>query len=269
MPSIQLSRLRVQISQLLAQVDRPEQFQRALDDFFEKHSERAYRSGETVQPRSLLPSYRVPTLVYRQIETELGAACARTPDLMLLVADAIWTDDHLEPRLLAAYILGQMPPSRTENVSQRLKTWANPGEDRLVLVALLDQGTRALRKYAPERLYESVRSWLENTSLPYQQMGLKALEALIEDPAYDNIPPIFRLLSPMVLSPIPQLLSDLHHCLQALSQKSPGETAYFLHQVIGSSRDPATARLIRRVLPGFPSPFQENLRIALRNRGNP
>jgi hypothetical protein len=63
-------------------------------------------------------------------------------------------------------------------------------------------------------------------------------------------------------------MNNLHYCLQALARKSPGETAFFLHQAIGSSSDKNTARLIRRVIPDFPDTYQENLRSALRNRSS-
>ncbi len=266
MPSVQLSRLREQITQLLGQVDRPEDFQHTLRDLLERHSEHAYRSGELVTPRSLLPSYRVPSLVYRQLERELSLACARIPDQLLRVADALWSDDHLEPRLLASLILGQLPSPYVDEVILRVKAWAKPTEDQVVLITLLDQAARTIPQSSPEKMFELIRSWLEDSRLSYRQMGLRTLEALIQDPTFENIPPVFRLLSPLVLAPSPLLMNHLHHCLLQLAQKSPGETAYFLHQVIGSSADATTARLIRRVLPAFADSFQENLRAALRNR---
>jgi hypothetical protein len=99
-------------------------------------------------------------------------------------------------------------------------------------------------------------------------MGLQTLESLIQDPDFHNIPPLFRLLSPFLLAPPPHLMNHLHHCLRGLVKKSPGETAYFLHQSIGLSKNPTTARLIRRVLPDFPENFREGLRSALRDRAN-
>ncbi len=131
-----------------------------------------------------------------------------------------------------------------------------------MLAALLDQGSNVIRTAAPGKFLDLIHSWLDENRLPYKQMGLRTLESMVNDPDFDNIPPIFRLLSPLVLAPAPQLMNNLHHCLQALARKSPGETAFFLHQVIGSSADTNTARLIRRVIPEFPETLQENLRSA-------
>lgn len=267
MPSVELSRLRDQIARLLGLVDRPEEFHRAMRDLLDVHSEHAYRAGEEVTSRPLLPSYRVPTLVYRQLEIDLSAACQRQPDQLLDCAAALWSDDHLEPRMLAATILGQIPVSHAAPTLEYLRTWAKPTEDRQILDALLDKGTLSLRRSTPDGLFQLIHACLDTSSIPYQRLGLRIMEAIVSDPQFENLPPIFRLLSPLVLAPPNGLINDIHHCLRALVHSTPSETAYFLRQTLGSSADATTARLVRRVLPDFPLDMQSNLRTMLRMRG--
>jgi hypothetical protein len=267
MPSVELTRLRDQIANILSLVDRPEDFHRAVRDLLDQYSEHAYRAGEAITSRPLIPSYRVPTLVYRQLEIELGAACRKQPEQLLTCAAALWSDDHLEPRLLAAIIMGQAPPEHAPAVLELLQAWVKPNEDRQVLDALLDDGTLSLRRNAQEGLFELINTHLDKSSIPNQRLGLRIVEAIVNDPQFNNHPLIFRLLSPLVLAPPSGLVNDLHHCLSALVRSSPSETAYFLRQILGSSSDATTARLIRRLIADFPQDLQNNLRTALRSRG--
>ena len=267
MPSVELTRLRDQLARILSLVDRPEDFHRSVRDLLEQYSEHAYRAGEAITSRPLLPSYRVATLVYRQLEIELGAACRKQPEQLLACAAALWSDDYLEPRLLAAIILGQAPPSHAPAVLEYLQAWVVPNEDRQVLAALLDFGTLNLRRNAPEGLIELIHTHLDRSSIPHLRLALRIIEAIVSDAQFDNHPPIFRLLSPLVLTPPAGLVNDLHHCLSALVRSSPSETAYFLRQNLGSSSDATTARLVRRLISDFPQDLQTNLRTALRSRG--
>ena len=267
MPSVELTCLRDQIANILSLVDRPEDFHRAVRDLLDQHSEHAYRAGEAVTSRPLLPSYRVPTLVFRQLEIDLGTACRRQPEQLLACAAALWDDDHLEPKLFAAIILGQAPPAHAAAILSLLRAWVQPSEDRQVLDALLDRGTLSLRRNEPEGLFELIHANLDIPSTPYQRIALRIIEAIVSDPQFNNHPPIFRLLSPLVLAPPAGLVNDLHHCLSALVRSTPSETAYFLRQNLGSSSDATTARLVRRLIPDFPPDLQSNLRTTLRSRG--
>lgn len=264
MPAVEQTKLREQIAQLLALVDRPDEFHRALRDFMELHSQLSYRSGETITNRPLLPAYRIPPLISRQLEVELTGLSRRLPGQLLRVSDALWTDDHLEIRLLAAIILGQTPPEQAEAVIQRLLAWARPDEDRQVLNYLLNKGTTTLRKTQPDSLYAAARTWLDAKDPSIQRIGLQLLEIIAGDEEVVNIPPIFRLLSPFASIPPQALLNDLYLCLKALAKHQSAETAYFLRQIVGTSSDPGSARLIRRVIPDLPEEFQTKLRSALR-----
>jgi hypothetical protein len=267
MPAVEFTRLREQIANVLGMVDRPEEFYRALNGLLYQHSQHVYRAGESISSRPLLPAYRVPVLVYRQLELELSAAARRQPEQLLAAISFLWQDDHLEPRLLAALALGQIPLSHSTQVLERLGEWARPDEDRQVLEALLERGTITLRRSAPDGLFALIRNWMDEKKTTSQQLGLRALEAISADPDFEAIPSVFRLVSPLVLAPPPGLINDLHHCLAALANRTPAETAYFLRQSLGASADATTARLVRRILPEFEPDLQASLRSALRSRG--
>jgi hypothetical protein len=92
---------------------------------------------------------------------------------------------------------------------------------------------------------------------------MRALLPLVEDPAFTNLPPVFRLLSPYVQNMPASVQVDLQVVMEMLAQRTPVETAFFFRQVLSLSNKPATARLVRRCLPHFGPDQQAGLRAAL------
>lgn len=265
MPAIELSRLREQITRLMGFTSQPGEFHRALTDLLDRHGEHAYRPGEAVTTRPILPSYRVPALVFRQLEQEISRACLREPEAMMAVADILWQDSYLEMKVLAAHILGSIPEIHSSLVLDRLTAWIVPSLDRNVLDELMSRGTATIRRGNADDWLSIIRSWLEQKNTPYRKLGLMSLEVTIPDAAFHNIPATFRLLAPLVHSPDAPLLNGVQFCIAALARRTEAETAYFLRQSMGSSPDALTARLIRRVLPEFSPEFQTSLKNALRS----
>lgn len=79
MPAIDLARLKKQTAQLADMFDQPAVFLRELREVLEFYVNRTLRS-QSVAPSSVLPTYRTPVVVLRQIEKELGPIAERQPD---------------------------------------------------------------------------------------------------------------------------------------------------------------------------------------------
>jgi len=265
-PAVELSHLREQLARVVSQFDQPGEFRRALTTLLELYTNHAYRAGQAVPSRPLLPSYHLPPLVIRQVEIELIAATHRDPVSALANTDALWKSDYLEQRALAALMLGQVHLSQAEGVLERLQQWASPDANREALALLLTRGTLRLRREGPDALIDLVREWFSDSRTAVRAIGLRALLPLIRDESFHNLPPVFDLLSPLLRKPASALFNDLQEALEALAERSPSETAFFIRQVAGGSTDPDLARLCRRVLPLFPANQQDSLRAALRPR---
>ncbi len=263
MPAVELARLRAQINGLIERFADPENLRLALRDLLELYANRAYRPGQAVQPQPLLPSYRVTPLIIHQLELELSKTCQEQPDQALAVINALWRDPYLEPRLLAAVLLGAIPPGHQEQAVQMLRAWAAPSENFRMLDALFRDGTTGLRRSAPQLLFKLFEEWLANSDTAIQSMGIRALIPLVEDPSFENLPPIFRLLSPLVQRSSTPLFTDLQAALTALARRTPVETAYFLRQALSLAPGPGTSRLVRRCLPLFGPEQQASLRAAM------
>jgi hypothetical protein len=267
MPAVELTRLRTQINRLILRFDDPGGFLSALKDLLDLYSNRAYRPGTAVQPQPLLPSYRVAPLITRQLELELGKTCQEQPGQALEVVEALWRDTHLEPRLLAATLLGALPTSHGEGVLAKLRAWGQPEENFRMLDALFKNGTANLRRAAPAMLLALIEEWVTGTQLQNQVLGLRALVPLVEDEQFENLPPVFNMISPLVQNIPPRLYPDLYATLEVLARRSPLETAYFFRQVLPMAGGPATARLVRRCLTLFSPAQQASLRAALQAAG--
>lgn len=263
MPAVELTKLRAQINRLIVRFDDPSSFLSALKDLLDLYANRAYRPGTSVQPQPLLPSYRVAPLITHQLEMELSRTCQERPQQALEVVETLWRDTHLETRQLAATLLGALPASHSEGVLTKLRAWSQPEENFRMLDALFQNGTLTLRRSAPALLLRLIEEWVSSTQSQVQAIGLRALTPLVKDEQFDNLPPVFTLLSPLVQNIPAKLYPDLLVIFEALARRSPTETAYFFRQILSIAGSPATTRLIRRCVPLLNPAQQAQLRAAL------
>ncbi len=263
MAAIQLTRLKQQVAGLVDFFDQPVRFRRELRDLFEFYSDRTYRPGQAGPLPPLLPNYHIATPVIRQIEMDLLPLVGSDPAAALLLVDELWEDPYLEPRLLAVYLFSLAPADFPDPLVERLMRWAKPDEDRQVLTALLTQGSIRLQREQPEVWAGLIKAWLEASDLAIQSYGLRAIQAMINDPHYENLPDIFRLISPLMQTIPPKLQADMASLVEATSRRWPTETAFFLRQMLSISHGSGVARITRRCLPLFDSGLQVSLRGAM------
>jgi hypothetical protein len=261
MPAAELSRLRAQLPLLTALFDQPAVFRRARVGLCETYADPTFRAGRTI-----IPSYRMPQLVFRQLELALAAACRAQPEQALAIVDELWAETHVEPRILAVHLLGQIPLSQGEGILDRLRKWASPHEDSQMLAALFTHGTARLRAQGPDALMDLFGEWLDDADLPKRLVGLKALRSLVDDAEYENLPPLFNLLFPLVRAAPQNLFNELSSLLTSLAKRAPTETAYFLRQVLASPTGRDTPRLTRRIMPLLSDAQQESLKSAIKSR---
>ena len=236
-----------------------------LRDLFEYYGNPGYRPGELVMDSPLVATYHLPPMVMAQFELELGRLCNENPGAALALADQLWQDQHLETRTLAAFLVGQAPPSPPEPIIERLAAWGEPGTPAVILDALFERGSRRLRHEHPLQWLGAIETWMKSEELPHINIGLRAMLSVANDPEFENLPPVFRMLGEHVQAPADPLAANLMKILEALIVRSPMETAYFLRrQVLTSTVDsPESQRLVRRCLPLLPPEAQDNLRSAL------
>src|SRR5512141_263117 len=249
MPAIDLARLKKQIARLADLFDQPTDFLREHREILDHYVNRTLRT-QSVAPSSVLPTYRTPTVVLRHMENELGPLAEQRPLQALELADALWDEGWLETRLLAAYLLGRIPPQE-ERLLARLTAWTQAVRDPSVRAALLTTSLTRLRRETPELFLVLVKEWLHPARQRMWSNGIQALVALISEEGFGNLPAIFEIVEPILKAAPAALQFDLQELLTTLYQASPEETTYFLQQILKGTKSPLPAVALRRMSPEF------------------
>jgi hypothetical protein len=262
MPAIDLARLKKQTAHLADLFDQPSDFLREHREILDYYVNRSLRS-QGVAPSSVLPTYRTPVVVMRQIETELGPVAEKKPIQALELADALWDEGWLETLLLAAFLLGRIPPQE-ERLLARLTAWTQAVRDPEVRAALLTTSLTRLRNETPDLFLVLVKEWLHPARQRMWTNGIQALIPQINSPNFDNLPPIFDVVEPIIKASPATLQFDLKELIIALYKASPDETIYFIQQLLKETKSPLLGVSLRRMSPDLPQELQTHLREMLR-----
>jgi hypothetical protein len=266
MPAIDLTRLRKQASRLADFFFLPDEFLKHLHNMLDFYVNRSLRKVEDVAPGSVLSTYRTPSTVIRQIELELTNVANENPSQALDLADLLWDEGYLEMHMLAAFLLGRIPPQeeQEERLLARLTAWTSQVRDPNVRAALLTTSLARLRKETPTQFLELIGEWLHPARPRTWSNGIQALLPMIADPDFQNLPPVLDILEPIIEAAPATIQLDLEELIQALYKASPSETSFFLRQVITRSKNPMTSTTLRRIASSFPLELQSELRDLMR-----
>jgi hypothetical protein len=263
-PAIQPTRLKQQSAQLAEFFTRPPSFVRGLHNLLSLYAERASREGQSGTPAPLLTAYKVHPPVLRQVIQDITPLATQDPAAGFELCDALWKEPVFEFRQMACTLLGQLPSPEPDPVLQRVEGWIKPDLESHLINAVLAQGLVTVRKQHPQAIFQLIEKWLDRSNIFFQQIGLRALLPLAQDPQNDNLPVFFRLIHPLVRNAPSGLRPDLLDVLSQLARRSPKETAYFLRQTLNLPNSPDTPWIIRQLLSEFPGEIQTNLRSAMR-----
>jgi hypothetical protein len=265
MPAIDLARLRKQANRLADFFFLPQDFLKYLRETLDFYVNRTLRKKENIAPDSTLATYRTPTVVLRQIENAIGAIAKENPHYALELADLLWDEGYIETRLLAAFMLGCIPPQE-ERLLARLTAWTQQVRDPSVRAALLTTSLGRMRKETPDEFLVVIGEWLHPAREQLWPNGIQALLPMITDPNFDNLPPVFEIARPIIETAPGALQNDLGNLINAMYQASPYETIYYLREILENSPNPLTAVTLRRILSMFPSELQASLRELVRQK---
>lgn len=260
MPAVQLARLKSQINELTWKFTRPVEFQHDLDELFEFYSNRVLKPGKAVPANRRVEAYHIPPIILNQLELELEPYVLENPSAALLLADALWKDERLEPRLLAASLLGLVPIKHVNEILQRINQWSKTGSDNKSIEALFCSGARRLRHEKPEQWFNMIQTWLYDNAVSRNSHAVQALIPAAREHDFENIPLIFQAINSLMDNQSATLQPALIELLQVLAKRTPAETLYFLKHHIILSNHPGTLRLVRHLIPAFELEHQNMLK---------
>jgi hypothetical protein len=266
MPAIELTRLKKQLAELRDLWSQPEQFVRGVQDLFDFYADHTHRTGQAAEPAPLLEAYQVPPPLLRQVVLELDDLATSQPQHTLWVCDLLWEQPIYETRLLAIQLLGYIKDQPRE-VGQRASRWMEETTDEQLTQLMFNHGVVRLAAAHPDAYLDLVEDWLGSASQDDQSLGVRAMATLVRLPEFDNFPPCFRLLVPLMREAPQELRPELAQLLRLLGERSPRETAYFFHEILTAPPSPQTGILIRMALDPLPTDMQRAVRQHMHERG--
>lgn len=260
MPAISPARLKKDVAQLIGIVGEPELFDRELEHLMEFYADRTIRPSQTGMPASLLPAYHVPRPVLREIEVNLSRYAAVDADGALRLGHRLWTQGYYEYMLLAVRLFERLPGTHTGAVLRNLKSWAQTTDDEELLEEIF--------RIASERDVADLMNFLETlleARLPaLNATALVGLTAVARHGAADAIPGVYKLTGLAMQNQALERRAKMVTLVQALAERTPAETAFFMRQQYLVSMRPEIGRLLRHCLTYFPEDIRADLRAMLR-----
>ena len=138
--------------------------------------------------------------VLRQLERAFTHAASLQPQASLALADRLWQEAYQETLLLSAAILGGLPVDFHLTVIQRISSWATIDLPSSLVASLINLATRQVRQQSLQEWLSTVTTWLRQSDPAHQYFGLLALQPLIKDPQFENLPFVFRVITPFIQS---------------------------------------------------------------------
>ncbi|MCH7662340.1 MAG: DNA alkylation repair protein [Chloroflexi bacterium] len=260
MPAIQPERLKRQAVELGTHFDKPSGFIRELKHLFEFYANRAQRPGQSRKPASLIPTYNVSAQVIRRILSEITPHAETDPEEGLALAEALWAEPVFESRLLATHLIGRIPVKAPDMITDLIESWVDENDEDKLLEGLAVNGLAYLRQADTNILLSLVGLWISEVDLNQQKLGLRALLAILNEPGFENLPKIYKLITPLV-EEAPKLLRPyLIDVIRSLVDLSTNETAIFLQNAASGGSKETTRWLIRRSADMFPEGLASQLR---------
>jgi len=267
MPAIDLARLRKQSARLADFFFVPDEFIKHLHEMLDFYVNYTIRKPPANAPGANLQSYRTPSVVIKQIELELTHLADKNEnaDAALDLADHLWDEAFLETRLLGAFLLGHIPP-REERLLTRLTAWTQQVHEVDLRAELLNSSLARMRKEAPDMFLDLIGEWLQPNRTQLWPNGIQAVISAVSDPYFTNLPPLLKVVEPIVAAAPSKLQLEIEELILALYKVSPTETSYFIRQVIITSENPMTIITFRRISPSLPTELKEEVREFIRGK---
>ncbi|KXK16273.1 MAG: hypothetical protein UZ14_CFX002000006 [Chloroflexi bacterium OLB14] len=263
MPAIDLARLRKQAARLADFFFLPDEFMKHLREILDFYVNYTLRTKENISPGSNLKTYRTPPAVLTHIENELKANAEANPHFALELADVLWDEGALETRLLAAFLLGRIPPQE-ERLLPRITAWTQQIRDPEVRSALLTTSLSRMRKETPNQFLILVREYLHPERSRSWSNGIQALIPMISEANDKNLPTILDIVEPIIEESPSTLQNDISDLIVTLYRTSPNETTFMLKHVLQNTENQMVTITMRRISTNFPLALQNELKDYLR-----
>ena len=263
MTAINPARLKRQIAEIKTHFMQPGEFVSRLHKLFNFYADRVRRTGQSGSSPPSIPAYHLPLPVMRSLVRELTPLLESSPSRGLLLVDALWVEEWLEMRLLAARLLGKIPALNPGPIRKRVLTWLGSCREKQIRRTLMDESLESLRERHFSAVISLLESLIKEGGREERQAVLYGLQGLIEQQGFSNLPLVFNHLE-TILGKKEGLRGDIVPVVRGLIQLSERECFYFLQKQFPAAAQPQITRVVRQCLTDFSADYQQQLRELLR-----
>jgi hypothetical protein len=266
MTAINPAKLKIQCAELGESFQNLPLFTTGLHDLLAFYSARIRQTNLSKTPLTL-QTYQVPAPVLRALELEFCELIEEYPDEGFLLIDALWKEEWLEFRQLAASLLGYLPITAPKKVLDRIQIWIRNSTSEELNRLIMTKSVTQLAVEKPSQVLELLKSLASSNIRADRQTALFGLLQFGEDPSFDNLPKIFNILRDILHIDESAYIKEISAVIHSLQRKSDQETAYFLVRQMATAPKPRIFRVIRQVLGFFSKESQQVLKESLNNYG--
>ena len=265
MPAIHIDRLVQQLNSIFEPESPGPIFRENFKSLLEVHANLAYRAGQDIQRKSSISKYHLAPIVNHHIQNQFSSLAKNKPELALEYADQLWTKDYYEMKYFAAIILGSLPKELEPEILNRFIDWGSRTTEREIHQVLFQFGTQNIRQSSTNKWLETIQTWVDSSEIANAITAIYALQTLVSDAAFQNLPKVFKIITPLFSIKNRKITATLTSLIEDLAATNPVETAHYLSNLLLSSSYLATRQIVRKNLKFFPPSDQKKLRFALSN----
>jgi len=265
MPATHIDRLIQQIQTIFEPESPGPIFRENFRSLLEVHANLAYRPGVEIERKSLVPKLHLAPIVMHHLQQQFSSLAKTKPELALEYADQLWLEDLYEARFFSAVILGALPVAYNRDIIDRFVAWGSKTSDKEIHQVLFKYGTQNIKQSSSTNWLDTIQSWVDSTSVPQAITAIYALQTIINDPAFINLPKVFSIVTPLFSMNNRKITTVLTLLVDDLALTNPTETSHYLTNLLLSSSYPSPKQIIRKTLKSFPEEEQKILKAALSN----
>lgn len=265
MPAIHIDRLIQQIHTIFDPESPAPIFCENFRSLLDVHANLAYRAGTEIQRKSSIPKLHLPPIVLQHLQLQFISLSQSKPELALEYADQLWLEESYEAKYFSAVILGALPIEYTINIIDHFIDWGSKTSDKEIHEILFKYGSQNIIKSNPNLWFEMIQNWVDSTNIQQAITAIYALQTLVNDPGFINLPKIFKIITPLFSMNNRKVTTGLTQLIEDLTLINPNETSHYLSNLLLSSSYSLPKQIIRKCLKFFPIEDQKKLRTALSN----
>lgn len=247
MTAINPARLKMQTAELGKLIGQADQFTAELHSLLSFYSARIRQTRLSKTPLAL-QAYQNPEPVILAVESEVAERLEESPQAGFDLADTLWKEFWVEFRQLAVHVLGILPVDEPDRILDRIRAWLEDCTSEGIRQLIMTKGLARLTREKPEHSLMIIDDLISSGVKSNHQAALFGLASFGANPAYPNLPLLFRYLSRILQTEEIGLVKEISALLRVLGVRSEQETTYFLLKQLGSAPGPRIARIVRQVM---------------------